>query len=94
MISPLSIPTGVDSICIEYSGEEYISYPCGASAGSYFHVLSTDVTTEITNVDYGQFTTDMVVNVDPTLYIVDDLHNAYFKVLSYTSTGTARPTRI
>ena len=94
MISPLNIPTGVDSICIDYAGDEYISYPCGASAGASFNILGKDVTASVSAISYGQFTTNMVAVVDPTLYIVDDAFNAYYKVVQYTSTQTTRPTRI
>ena len=94
MISPMNIPVGNKSICIEYLGQEYISYPCGASAGASFNILGTDVTTDISNINYGEFTTNMVAVVDPTRYIVDDAFNAYYLVNQYTTTQTTRPPRI
>lgn len=94
MIAPMNIPAGTNNICIQYLGDEYISYPCGASTGASFNQLGTDVTADISSIDYGQFTTDVIAVVDPISYIVDDAFNAYFKVSYYTTTGTTRPTRI
>jgi hypothetical protein len=94
MISPMNIPVGNDSICIDYAGDEYISYPCGASAGASFNILGTDVTASVSSIDHGQFTTNMVAVVDPTQYIVDDAFNAYYKVTQYTTTQTTRPPRV
>lgn len=94
MISPMNIPVGNVTICIDYLGDEYISYPCGASAGSTFNILGTDVTIDVSAISYGTFTTNMVAVVDPTQYIVDDAFNAYYKVTQYTTTQTTRPPRI
>ena len=94
MISVLNIPTGVNSICIDYLGNEYIAYPCGASAGASFNILGTDVTSSVSSISYGQFTTNISATIDTTQYIVDDAFNAYFKVTQYTSIQSSRPTRI
>lgn len=94
MIATAYIPLGNLSICIDYLGQEYISYPCGVSAGATFNILGTDVTADVSAVNLGQFTTDMAVIVDPSRYIVDDAFNAYYFVVRYTSTSTTRPPRI
>lgn len=94
MTSPLRIPLGNQNICIDYNGNEYISYPCGASAGESFNELGTDVTALVSSIDLGEFTTEMVAIVDPTRYIVDDAFNAYYMVQQYTSTQTTRPARV
>lgn len=95
MISPMFIPSTQDNIVIEFGGSDYIAFPCLPSPGAAFFSYGYDITTSVSNIDHGKFTTDMVVNCDPTVCIVDDALNAYFKVDMYIGvSSTTRPTRI
>lgn len=89
-----NIPLTQRNICLKYLGDEFISFPCTGSEGASFFVLGTDVTADITDINYGSFTTDIVAIIDPSIYIVDDALNSYCKVVKYTSTSTTRPSRV
>lgn len=86
------IPLGSHNICLEYKHQEYICLQSN-TAGSRFYVNGSEETTHITNISSAQFTETLSAIIDPTAVLVDDLYNAYYKVLYYNIQTTVRPTR-
>lgn len=82
------------NICLTYLGDEFVSYPSTASSGASFFLVGVDVTADVSAVHFGSFTTNVVAVIDPSVIIVDDALNAYYKVSYYTITTTSRFARV
>jgi len=93
-LGTVQIPLTATNICLTYLGDEYVSYPSTASSGASFFMVGTDITASVSAVDVGSFVDNVVAVIEPSVYIVDDALNAYYKVLYYTITTTSRPPRV
>lgn len=92
-MTPINIPAGASTTCINYLGVEYVAYP-STTAGAAFYVLGVDVTTSITAINTSGFVDTVTAVVDPVTTIIDDAFNVYYKVNYYTIVTSARPPRI
>lgn len=86
------IASGSTNTVIQYDGNDYLFFS-DRTAGETFYLNGVDITSSVSNISSGAFSTQVVVQGDQTEYIVDDEKNTYFKVLQYTTITTTRPTR-
>ena len=84
---------GSTNTVIEYGGEDWINFT-NDSPGATYNLFGTDVTSGVTLISTERFQDTQQVTCDDTQYIVDDVLNVYYRVISYRSESPARPPRI
>jgi len=93
-LGTVQIPLTSTNICLTYLGDEYVSYPSTASSGASFFLLGVDVTANVSGIHFGSFVDNISVVIDPSVYIVDDALNSFYKVTQFNITTTSRPPRV